>query len=92
MAIASHFNGESPNPVVSRPCQRGAHCEEEMEENNMSFDALTIGGLLVAVLSGGFLVGVVSHNRPASELRHVQPIHVQQTDAAEVAANRANHS
>jgi hypothetical protein len=28
----------------------------------MSFDALTIGGLLAAVLSGGFLVGLVSHN------------------------------
>ncbi|MBB1125148.1 hypothetical protein [Thiospirillum jenense] len=58
----------------------------------MSFDALTIGGLLFAVLSGGFLVGVVSHNRPASELRHVQPIHVQQTDAGEVTASNANDS
>jgi len=28
----------------------------------MSFDALTIGGMLVAILTGGFLVGVVSHN------------------------------
>jgi hypothetical protein len=28
----------------------------------MSFDALTIGGMLVAILSGGFLVGVVTHN------------------------------
>ncbi len=28
----------------------------------MIFDALTISGLLVAVVSGGFLVGVVSHN------------------------------
>ena len=58
----------------------------------MSFDALTIGGLLVAVLSGGFLVGVVSHNRPASELRHVQPIHVQQPNAGEAAASNANQS
>jgi hypothetical protein len=28
----------------------------------MSFDALTIGGVLVALISGGFLVGVVTHN------------------------------
>jgi len=28
----------------------------------MSFDALTIGGLLVAILSGGFLVAVVRNN------------------------------
>jgi len=28
----------------------------------MSFDALTIGGLLVAIVSGGFLVGVVRNN------------------------------
>jgi hypothetical protein len=28
----------------------------------MSFDALTIGGLLVAIVSGGFLVGVVKNN------------------------------
>lgn len=34
----------------------------------MSFDALTISGLLVAVVSAGFLVGVVSHNdRRASQ-------------------------
>ncbi len=32
----------------------------------MSFDALTISGLLLAVLSGGFLVGVVFYNdRPS---------------------------
>ncbi len=55
----------------------------------MSFDALTIGGLLVAVLSGGFLVGVVSHNRPASELRHVQPLHVQQTNAGDSSAHHS---
>jgi hypothetical protein len=35
----------------------------------MSFDALTIGGLLIALLSGGFLVGVVSHNDRASANR-----------------------
>jgi hypothetical protein len=28
----------------------------------MSFDALTIGGLLAAVVSGGFLVGLVTYN------------------------------
>ncbi|MFP4062016.1 MAG: hypothetical protein ACLFNA_09365 [Halochromatium sp.] len=28
----------------------------------MSFDALTVGGLLVALLSGGFLIGLVWHN------------------------------
>jgi hypothetical protein len=28
----------------------------------MIFDALTISGLLIAIVSGGFLVGVVSHN------------------------------
>ena len=28
----------------------------------MIFDALTISGLLVAIVSGGFLVGVVSHH------------------------------
>jgi hypothetical protein len=28
----------------------------------MSFDALTIGGLLAALASGGFLVGVVCNN------------------------------
>lgn len=28
----------------------------------MSFDALTLSGLLIALISGGFLVGVVSHN------------------------------
>lgn len=28
----------------------------------MSFDALTIGGLLLAIVSGGFLVGVVRNN------------------------------
>lgn len=28
----------------------------------MCFDALTVGGLMLAVLSGGFLVGLVSHN------------------------------
>ena len=28
----------------------------------MSFDALTVGGLLVALLSGGFLIGLVLHN------------------------------
>ncbi len=33
----------------------------------MSFDALTIGGLLAAVLSGGFLVGVVSYNDRRSD-------------------------
>jgi hypothetical protein len=32
----------------------------------MSFDALTISGLLVAVLSGGFLVGVLIHNDQGS--------------------------
>lgn len=32
----------------------------------MSFDALTISGLLVAVLSGGFLVGVLTHNDSGS--------------------------
>ncbi len=32
----------------------------------MSFDALTIAGLLLAVLSGGFLVGLVSHNDRSS--------------------------
>jgi len=36
----------------------------------MSFDALTISGLLLAVLSGGFLIGVVFHNdRPSSKDR-----------------------
>jgi hypothetical protein len=35
----------------------------------MSFDALTIGGLLLALLSGGFLVGIVSHNDRASANR-----------------------
>lgn len=39
----------------------------------MSFDALTLGGAAVALLAGGFLVAVVSHNdrrsrnRPSSE-------------------------
>jgi|GEM_PF-3654621 len=28
----------------------------------MCFDALTVAGLLLAVLSGGFLIGLVSHN------------------------------
>lgn len=28
----------------------------------MIFDALTISGILIAIVSGGFLVGVVSHN------------------------------
>lgn len=28
----------------------------------MCFDALTIGGSLIALLSGGFLVGLVSNN------------------------------
>jgi hypothetical protein len=28
----------------------------------MSFDALTISGLLVAIVSGGFLMGVVRNN------------------------------
>jgi hypothetical protein len=32
----------------------------------MCFDALTIGGLLFAVVSGGFMVGVVSHNDRSS--------------------------
>lgn len=32
----------------------------------MSFDALTIAGLLLALLSGGFLVGLVSHNDRSS--------------------------
>lgn len=32
----------------------------------MSFDALTIAGLLLAVLAGGFLVGLVSHNDRSS--------------------------
>ncbi|NBC46551.1 MAG: hypothetical protein GVY22_00865 [Gammaproteobacteria bacterium] len=32
----------------------------------MCFDALTIGGLLVAVVSGGFLVGLVSQNDRSS--------------------------
>lgn len=32
----------------------------------MCFDALTVGGLMLAVLSGGFLVGLVSHNDRAS--------------------------
>jgi hypothetical protein len=32
----------------------------------MCIDALTIGGLLLAVLSGGFLVGLVSHNDRSS--------------------------
>lgn len=32
----------------------------------MSFDALTVGGLLLAVLSGGFLIGLVSHNDRAT--------------------------
>ena len=32
----------------------------------MSFDALTIGGLLVAIVSGGFLVGVVRNNDTAA--------------------------
>lgn len=31
----------------------------------MSFDALTISGLLAAILSGGFLFGVVTHNDQA---------------------------
>ena len=35
----------------------------------MSFDALTIGGLLIAVISGGFLVGVVLHNDRAAAKR-----------------------
>jgi hypothetical protein len=33
----------------------------------MSFDALTIGGLLVAIVSGGFLVGVVRNNDKQSD-------------------------
>lgn len=37
----------------------------------MCFDALTIGGLLVAVVSGGFLVGVVSHNDRSSARRRL---------------------
>ncbi len=32
----------------------------------MCFDALTIAGLLLAVLSGGFLIGLVSHNDRSS--------------------------
>lgn len=28
----------------------------------MSFDALTVAGLLLALVSGGFLVGLVWHN------------------------------
>lgn len=36
----------------------------------MCFDALTISGLLIAVLSGCFLVGVVLHNdRPSHQGR-----------------------
>jgi len=35
----------------------------------MSFDALTIGGLLLALISGGFFVGVVSHNGRARTAR-----------------------
>jgi hypothetical protein len=33
----------------------------------MSFDALTIGGVLLALISGGLLVGIVSHNDRRSE-------------------------
>jgi len=33
----------------------------------MIFDALTISGLLVAIVSGGFLVGIVSHNGAKSQ-------------------------
>jgi hypothetical protein len=35
----------------------------------MSFDALTIGGVAVALLAGGFLVAVVSHNDRRSRKR-----------------------
>jgi hypothetical protein len=33
----------------------------------MSFDALTIGGLLLAIVSGSFLVGVVRNNDKGSD-------------------------
>jgi hypothetical protein len=35
----------------------------------MSFDALTIAGVLAAVVSGGFFVALVSQNDKNSELR-----------------------
>jgi hypothetical protein len=38
----------------------------ETEGVVMCFDALTVAGLLLAVLSGGFLVGLVSHNDRSS--------------------------
>jgi len=41
----------------------------------MSFDALTIGGLLVAIVSGGFLVGVVRNNDKRSDSADVDAQH-----------------
>jgi hypothetical protein len=38
----------------------------ETEVVIMSFDALTVSGLLLALLSGGFLIGLVSHDDRAS--------------------------
>jgi hypothetical protein len=35
--------------------------------STMSFDALTISGLLVAIVSGGFLMGVVRNNDKRSD-------------------------
>ncbi len=35
----------------------------------MSFDALTIGGLVVALLTTGLLIGIVRGNDKASEIR-----------------------
>ena len=37
----------------------------------MSFDALTISGLLVAIVSGGFLLGVVWNNQKTSGQQQV---------------------
>lgn len=41
----------------------------------MSFDALTIGGLLLAIVSGGFLVGVVRNNDRRSGARDASSEH-----------------
>lgn len=37
----------------------------------MSFDALTIGGFVLALLAAGLLIGIVRGNEKASEVRRL---------------------